>query len=45
MKKTDEDNVNLLTSKVKNDLIEDQEKAKNDLSLNNSVLRNSKNAI
>lgn len=42
MKKTDEENINLLTSKIKNNLLEDQEKAKNNLSLNNSFLRNSK---
>lgn len=45
MKKTEEENISVLTSKIKNEFIEEQEKAKNNISLNNSFLRNSKNKI
>jgi hypothetical protein len=42
MKKTEDENINLLSSKIKNNLIEDQVKVKNNLSFNNSFFRNSK---
>ncbi len=43
MKKTEDENINLLTSQIKNNIIQDQEKTKNNLSLNNSFVQNSNN--
>ena len=42
MKKTEDENLNLLSSKIRNNIIEEQDKYKNNLSLNNSFLLNSK---
>lgn len=42
MKKSEDEYINLLSTKIKNSLIEDQEKAKNNQSLNSYFLKNSK---